>query len=120
MALRNKRVLIVEDEMLVAMTLEDTLLDLGMEVVATAMHLALAIELADRCEIDVAVLDINLHGGRSYPVADILIRRGIPFIFATGYGHAEGDEAYAGIPVLTKPYRPVDLAQALVLVLAAG
>ncbi len=116
MQLEGKRVLIVEDEMLVAMTLEDTLLDLGMTIVGTAMHLAPAIELARVCEIDVAVLDINLHGGRSYPVADIMLQRGIPFIFATGYGHAEGTGAYAGIPVLTKPYSPADLVGALIKV----
>ena len=118
MQLRGKRVLIVEDEMLVAMNLEDTLVDLGLEVAGTAMHLKSAMELARSCEVDVAVLDINLHGGRSYPVADILIRRRIPFIFATGYGHPEGEQTYSGVPVLTKPYRPSDLAEALMTALA--
>lgn len=120
MPLRGKRVLIVEDEMLVAMNLEDTLLDLGLEIVGTAMQLGPAIELAQGQDLDVAVLDINLHGGRSYPVADILLRRGIPFIFATGYGYAEGESAYRHVPVLAKPYRAADLKVALIEVIQAG
>ncbi|GGE20174.1 response regulator [Aureimonas endophytica] len=118
MPLQGKRVLIVEDEMLVAMNLEDTLTDLGLHVAGTAMQLGPALELARDSAIDVAVLDINLHGGRSYPVADILLQRGVPFVFATGYGHTEGETAYERIPVVTKPYRTIDLETALIAALA--
>lgn len=118
MPLQGKRVLIVEDEMLVAMNLEDTLMDLGLEVADTAMQLGSAVELARNSVIDVAVLDINLHGERSYPVAEILIERRIPFIFATGYGHTEGERIYSSVPVLTKPYSSCDLKKALIKALA--
>lgn len=113
MTTRGKRILIVEDEMLVAMNLEDDLLSLGFEVVGPAMRLETALELARTAGIDGAVLDINLHGGRSYPVATILRDRGIPFIFATGYGHAEQVDAFADVTTLAKPYRTEDLAKAL-------
>lgn len=120
MPLRGKRVLVVEDEMLVALNLEDLLVDLGAEVVGPAMRLETALDLARSERLDVAVLDINLHGGRSYPVAEVLRDRGLPFIFATGYGHAEGSEAFAHVPTLTKPYRSGELAAALAEAIAAG
>lgn len=113
MTLTGKRVLVVEDEMLVAMNLEDLLIERGAEVVGPAMRLDTALDLARTERLDVAVLDINLHGGRSYPVAETLRERRIPFIFATGYGHAEGAEGYAEVPTLTKPYRASELAEAL-------
>jgi CheY-like chemotaxis protein len=106
-------VLVVEDEMLVAMTIEDMLIGLGAEVVGPAMRLDAALELASTAAIDVAMLDVNLHGGRSYPVAELLAARGIPFVFATGYGHAEGADACAHAPMLTKPYREADLIRVL-------
>lgn len=120
MPLVGKRVLVVEDEMLVAMNLEDTLVDLGAEVVGPAMRLDTALELARIEQFDVAVLDINLHGGRSYPVAEALRERGLPFVFATGYGHAEGAEAFSDVAILVKPYRAEELADALKSALAAG
>jgi DNA-binding response OmpR family regulator len=119
MSLAGARVLIVEDEMLIAMDLEDMLTELGAVVVDTAMRLDAALELATAAEIDLAVLDVNIHGGRSYPVAETLLRRGVPFIFATGYGHAEGVDQYSEVVTLAKPYRPDELAAALTRVLDA-
>lgn len=113
MTLAGTRVLVVEDEMLVAMNLEDLLIEMGAQVVGPAMRLDIALELARTEPIDVAVLDVNLHGGRSYPVAETLRARNVPFIFATGYGHAEGADAFADVPTLTKPYRNIELAEAL-------
>jgi CheY-like chemotaxis protein len=113
MSLSGKRVLVVEDEMLVAMHLEDDLTAMGLEVVGPAMRLDAALALAESADVDVAVLDVNIHGGRSYPVATTLQERGVPFIFATGYGHTEEHEAFAGVTTLTKPYRTDDLATAL-------
>ncbi|TCM50798.1 CheY-like chemotaxis protein [Rhizobium sp. PP-F2F-G48] len=118
MTLAGKRVLVVEDEMLVAMTLEDTLIDLGLVVVGVAMHLEEALERASHERLDVAVLDINLNGERSYPVADMLQARGIPFIFASGYGHTDRGTAFPDTPTLAKPYHPDELAQALTQTLA--
>jgi CheY-like chemotaxis protein len=107
------RILIVEDEMLVAMNIEDMLLDLGHEVAGLASRLAPALALAAEADIDAAVLDVNLAGEQSFPVADLLDKRGIPFLFATGYGLAGIEERYRGRTVLQKPFRLGDLGAAL-------
>lgn len=104
-----RRVLVVEDEMTIAFLIEDMLVDLGCEVVKVAMRLSEAIDAAERLDLDLAILDINLDGLRSFPVADILARRKIPFVFATGYGSAGVDEAYRTAPVLSKPFVSRDL-----------
>lgn len=104
-SLAGRRVLIVEDEPIIAMTLEDMLVDLGCEVVGPASNLVDAQALAESAAIDAAMLDININSGRSYVVADELRRRSVPFAFATGYGE-EGIEARGrDAPVLQKPYR---------------
>jgi CheY-like chemotaxis protein len=117
-ALQGKRILVVEDEPLVCMLLEDMLADLGMEVIGPARHLQDALELARSQAFDLAILDVNLDGQRSYAVADVLNRRAVPYTFATGYGEAGLDAAYAGRPVLRKPYRSDDLGRALAHLLA--
>ncbi len=113
MAERRLRILIVEDEMLVAMNIEDMLLDLGHEVAGLAARLDAALALAREGAFDAAMLDVNLAGDRSFPVADLLTERGIPFLFATGYGLGGIDEKYHDRPVLQKPFRAADLAGAL-------
>ena len=113
MAERRLRILIVEDEMLVAMNIEDMLLDLGHEVAGLASRLEPALSLAREGQFDVAMLDVNLAGQQSFPVADILIERGIPFLFATGYGIKGVAETYRSHPVLQKPFRARDLGEAL-------
>ena len=108
-----KRVLIVEDDVLIGLHLEDLLTALGHEVVAQAMRIDRAMELAREIDIDFAVLDINVAGTKSFPVADILRHRGIPFAFATGYG-AEGlMDGYRDFPVLRKPYAQEDLERTI-------
>ncbi len=113
MSERRLRILIVEDEMLVAMNIEDMLLDLGHEVAGLASRLEPALSLAREGEFDLAMLDVNLAGQTSFPVAEILAGRGIPFLFATGYGVKGIDPAYRGYPVLQKPFRARDLEVAL-------
>ncbi len=110
--LASRKVLVVEDEPLVAMMIEDMLTDLGYTVVGPAMQLADGLRLAETAQFDAAVLDINLNGARSFPVADVLQARGIPFLFATGYG---GGEALEGRqePVIQKPYQMERLAEML-------
>ena len=110
---RRLRVLIVEDEMLVAMNLEDMLLDLGHEVAGIASRLAPALALARDAGFDAAILDVNLAGERSFPVADLLAERGTPFLFATGYGVQGVEERHRTRPILQKPFRSVDLKTAL-------
>jgi CheY-like chemotaxis protein len=116
------RILIVEDEMLVAMNIEDMLLDLGHEVAGLAGRLDPAMALARETSFDAAMLDVNLAGEASFPVAKILRERGIPFLFATGYGIKGIEEEYRSSPVLQKPFRAADLERALQAMLegAAG
>lgn len=116
--LDGKRILLVEDEALVAMLLEDIIIELGGVVVGPEAQLALAIASAETSAIDAAILDINLHGHRSYGVADVLRLRGVPFAFATGYGESGVDPAHRGAPVLIKPYTGHDVARALQQLLA--
>lgn len=104
-----RKILLVEDEILVAMLLEEIMADLGYEVVGPVGRVAEAIELAQRAEIDGAILDVNLAGHHVYGVADALGARGIPYMFATGYGQAGLREGYADRPVLNKPFRANEL-----------
>ena len=106
-------VLVVEDEALVAMLLEDMLADLGYQVGPMAGCLEEAMRLAESETFDVAILDVNLNGQVSYPIAEILTRRGIPFLFATGYGARGIDPAYADATVLQKPFAQSDLGRAM-------
>jgi CheY-like chemotaxis protein len=117
---KARRILIIEDEILVALYLEDLLLAMGHFVVGPATRLLEAIALARDGEIDFAVLDMNLAGTPSLPVADILRERRIPFVFATGYGHEGIAADYGNEPVLRKPYTSKDLKHAVMRGLATA
>lgn len=111
---RKLRVLIVEDEALVAMLIEDMLTDLGHEVAGVAARVEQAQILARESEIDLAMLDLNLSGQRTDSVAHVLAARGIPFVFATEYGAAGvEDDIWRDVPVLQKPFQIEDLARAI-------
>jgi CheY-like chemotaxis protein len=112
------KVLVVEDEYLVALLVEDMLGSLGYEVAEIAGNLGDATKAAEGGEFDVAILDVNLNGTMSNPVADILARRKIPFIFATGYGKSGPHEDFAGAPSLQKPFEEGDLGRMLRQVMA--
>ena len=112
----GRHVLVVEDESTVLMLVEDMLEDLGFTV-DSAMQLSEAMPIARSAALDLAILDINLGEERSYPIADALSARGIPFVFATGYGSKGLDPAYRGFPVVQKPFRRQDLAAAVKRVL---
>ena len=112
-ALKPVRILIVEDEMLLAMNIEEMLLEHGYEVAGIAGRLGPALALAREGGFDAAMLDVNLAGEMSFPVADLLAERGIPFLFATGYGLQGLEERYRGRPVLQKPFRATELRKAL-------
>ena len=105
------RLLVVEDEALVAMLIEDILLDLDCIVIGPVGTVAQALALLrDEEQIDGALLDVNLGGGeRSYPVADALAEREVPFVFVTGYGEAGVERRYAPVTVLQKPFDPRSL-----------
>ena len=110
-SLEGVRVLLVEDEYLVASLIEEILETAGCIVTGPIPRLAEAVDVADRERCDAAVLDVNLAGERIYPVADILSRRNIPFVFVTGYGVLPGE--YANRPRLCKPFKMVDLLDTL-------
>ena len=107
------RVLIVEDEALVALQLEDMLADLGCAIIGPASRVGQALDLLGRQTVDAAVLDLNVGGELVYPVADALARRGLPYIFATGYGAAGLTMPYRRRPVLQKPFLQSDLRKAM-------
>jgi CheY-like chemotaxis protein len=112
-ALQNCSVLIVEDEATVAMLLEDLLLELGCHVTEIAARVDTALTLIEVKNLDVVILDVNLEGEASYPVADELERRKIPFLFATGYGAQAIPEKYRWHTVLQKPFRKREFEAAL-------
>jgi CheY-like chemotaxis protein len=103
-ALTGIRVLLVEDDSMVATLMSDLLDVLGCEVARTVSRLSDAINAAQTAAVDVAILDVNLEGRPVYPVADALIARHIPAIFCTGYGRAGIETRYQSMPVLTKPF----------------
>ena len=107
------KVLIVEDETLIAMLVEDMLVDLGYEVLGPATRLQRALDMAREESFDVALLDINLASEQSFPVALVLRERGIPFIFATGYGSKGLDERFRDEITLQKPFEMRQLEQAI-------
>jgi CheY-like chemotaxis protein len=111
--LADTRVFVVEDEALLLIALQDMLEDLGCALVASAQHVADAIEKAQALEFDIAILDVNVNGRRIDPVAEALARRGIPFVFVTGYGRSSLPADLRDRPLLAKPYQPADLETAL-------
>jgi CheY-like chemotaxis protein len=115
----GKRVLVVEDEIMIRMLLEGMLADLGHSVAAEAGDLGQAMELAKQGEFDLAVLDVNLNGNSVTPVVEILVERGVPFIFASGYGQRGLPAAYRAAPILQKPFQVDALEQAILAVAAA-
>jgi CheY-like chemotaxis protein len=107
----KRRVLIVEDEIVVALFLEDILLEFGYVVAGVVCHLDEA--MARDPDYDVAVLDVHINGRSVFDFADMLAARGIPFVFATGYGARGIPERHRGRPVLQKPFQPNDLKRVL-------
>jgi DNA-binding response OmpR family regulator len=112
--LQGARVLVVEDEAMLSLSLEDMLRDLGCVVVGTAAKLDDAMTMARTSEFDVALLDVNINGKRVDPVAEAIRQRGMPVIFVTGYGKT----AASGL-VLEKPHTSADLERTLTRALAS-
>jgi CheY-like chemotaxis protein len=110
---QKRRVLVVEDEALVAMLIEDMIHDSGDEMVGSACRLSDALVLAQEAQADVALLDINLGGALAYPVADVLRQRGVPIVFTTGYGAAGVSERFQDCPILDKPFDQPSLEKAI-------
>jgi CheY-like chemotaxis protein len=105
------RVLLVEDEIMVALLLEEMLAELGHTVVGPVARLEPALEMTQREPFDVAILDVNINGREVYPVAEALAARNIPFAFVTGYGGKGLRTLYCDRPTLQKPFRRRDLGE---------
>ncbi len=112
-------VLLVEDEACLAMMLQDVLEGAGYRVLKAA-RVPGALALAEAEDIDAAILDVNLAGKEVFPVADELRRRGVPFLFASGYGERGLPGEFHGCPMLQKPYDPAMLESMLANVIAEG
>ena len=109
----GKRVLVVEDELMIRMLLQDMLTDLGHTLAGEACRIDEAVALAKEGAFDIAILDVNLNGQPISPVVEILIDRGLPFVFATGYGQRGVPEPYRNTPTLQKPFQADALAQSI-------
>ena len=115
-----KRILVVEDELMIRMLLEDMLGELGYTVAAEAARIEEALEAAKNADFDISILDVNLNGQPISPVADALVARGMPFVFATGYGERGLPEPYRDRPTLKKPFQMDGLKQMLQTALDRG
>jgi CheY-like chemotaxis protein len=118
--LSNRKVLVVEDEMMIAMLIEDMLDELGCKLVGPANSVPRALELIGSEPIEVAILDLNLDGKDTYAIAAALQESKVPFIFATGYGHTGVSPEYGNRPILQKPFQLKDLEKALAEILGVS
>jgi CheY-like chemotaxis protein len=109
----GKRILVVEDELMIRMLLEDMLGELGYTIAAEAGRMDEALHAAKTADFDLAILDVNLNGEPISPVADALAARGMPFVFATGYGEQGLPPIYRDRPTLKKPFQLEGLKQML-------
>jgi len=115
----GRRVFVVEDEMIVAWLLEDMLVELGCMVIGPAASVKEAFAMIDAEAIDAAVLDVNLNGEMSYPIADALAARDVPFVFVTGYDKERMLDGYRTFPALQKPFHRAELTVTLAKLLAS-
>ena len=109
----TRRVLLVEDEVIVGMMMKDVLTEIGFHVVGPFGKVSDAIEVIDRERLGAAVLDVNLRGEMIYGLADELTGRGVPLVFVTGYGPEAIDARFANVPVLQKPVDSAALRRVL-------
>jgi CheY-like chemotaxis protein len=114
----TRRVLIVEDDVMIRMLIEDMLGDLGFTVAAEASKVHEALAAVNSTAFDVAILDVNLSGETTGPVAEALAARGTPFVFATGYGEHGLPDQFRDRPLLKKPFQIESLKRVLETALA--
>jgi two-component SAPR family response regulator len=117
--LKGKRILVVEDEALIAVMVEDMLIEMGGEVIGPAATIDDALDMAREQTLDAAVLDVNVRGQRIDPVAEALMARGVPVLFATGYGEVR---LASGAPatVIDKPYTQDKLSRGIAAAIKAA
>jgi CheY-like chemotaxis protein len=114
------RVLVIEEEALLRVVLEDMICDFGHEVIAGGGTLQEAMELASASAFDVAIIDMRIQGILTFPLADILVRRNLPYIFATAIMPADVPSPHWGRPVLTKPFEHDEVRRVLDEILAGS
>jgi len=112
-SLEGCRVLIVEDDAMISMMLQDLLEDMGCQVVSVASRLEEAQRKSEVDDFDVALLDVNLRGEHTFPVAEAMQQRQRPFVLTTGYATTILPDSLRAATLLQKPYRRLDLATAL-------
>ncbi len=117
-ALAGRRILVIEDSPVVAEAADDMLRDMGCVVVGPATNMAPALEMAGEEQLDAAIVDINIRGGKAYPALRILHSRGIPLLLTSGYADWTLPEEWQDRPRLAKPYTPNQLREALLGLLA--
>ena len=115
--LEGRRILVVEDSPVVAVACEDMLRDMGCTVIGPATNMAAALELATEEQLDGAIVDINIRGGKAFPVLKILAGRDVPFLLASGYADWSMPEEWQERPRLPKPYSPESLRESLIKLL---
>src|SRR5450631_1417483 len=113
-------ILVVEDEPMIGMLIEDMLVEIGCKNIETAVSIDSALKYLANARTDFAILDVNLSGAHSYPVAAELRSRKIPFVFVSGYDAGSLDAAYSDVHILQKQFRIGDLDSAIDLALAPG
>jgi two-component SAPR family response regulator len=114
------QILVVEDEPIIGMLIEDMLIEIGCKNIEAVVSIDSALKFLADARPDFAILDVNLNGAQSYPVAALLKSRKIPFVFVSGYDAAALDAAYADVQILQKPFRIGDLDSAIDAALALG
>lgn len=118
-SLQGRRILVVEDEPLVALLLEAMFEDMGCVLVGPFAAVSQALESLDRgVNADAALLDVNVSGEVVFPVAERLKAQGVPFVFCTGYGEAGLPDVWRGNPTLQKPFTEATVTEALAALLA--
>ncbi len=119
-ALSGRRILIVEDESLVAMLLETILEDMGCSPVGPASNIDDGLALVQAESLDAALLDVNVAGRQVFPVAQALKDRGVPFVFSTGYGEGGLPDEWRGQPTIQKPFTEAAVRDALMTVMGVA
>ncbi len=109
----RRKLLVVEDEMLAAMLMETMLTALGHAVVGPVAREEPALAAIERAEVDAVIVDVNLRGTPTFAVVEAAARRGIPYLFVTGYGRNQLPSAWGDAPLLQKPFTQARLAAAL-------
>jgi DNA-binding NtrC family response regulator len=112
-SLAGMHVLVLEDDMLVAMLVEDTLQDHECVILGPVESLEEGLEIARNRKVDAAVMDVNIGGEKVYEIAEILEARGVPFILISGYGPGAVPEAHPNWQICSKPFRAEEMMELL-------